>query len=83
MLLLDIEEAVKPLPKEEKEQLIRDVQRMLVDDEIRNNGENMLREMFPPGIVIPMDSPGASADNAGHEAAEQLQEFMKEHKHEV
>lgn len=83
MLLLDIEKAVKPLSKEEKEQLIRDIQRMLVDEEIRNNGEHMLREMFPPGTVIPIDSPGAFTDNAGYEAAEQLQQFMKEHVHEV
>lgn len=83
MLLLDIEKAVKPLPREEKEQLIRDIQRMLVDEEISKNGERMLREMFPPGTVIPMDSPGAFTDNADAEAAAQLQQFMKEHEHEV
>lgn len=83
MLLLDIEKAVKPLSKKEKEQLIRDVQRMLVDEEISSNGEQMLREMFPPGLVIPMDSPGVFIDNADYEAAEQLQQFMKEHEHEV
>ena len=83
MLLLEIERAVKPLSKEEKEQLIRDIQRMLVDEEIRNNGEHMLREMFPPGIVISMDSPGIFTDNVGYETAEQLQQFMEEHAHEV
>lgn len=72
MLLLEIEKAVKPLSQEEKEQLIRDVRRMLVDEEISNHGERILKEMFPPGTVIPMDSPGIFTDNANYEANEFL-----------
>jgi hypothetical protein len=33
--------------------------------------------------VIPMDSPGAFTDNADAGAAAQLQQFMKEHEHDV
>jgi hypothetical protein len=84
MTLLDIEQQyIQPLSKADKEQLIRDIQRMLVDEEIAQHGEQMLRDMVPPGTVVSIESPGIYADDTDVEAAVQLQQFIKEHEHEV
>ncbi len=45
---------IQPLSKVKKEQLIRDVQRMLVDEEIAQHGGQMLRDMAPPGTMAPI-----------------------------
>ncbi len=84
MVLLEIEQQyIQPLSRTDKEQLIRDIQRMLVDEEIAQHGEQMLREMVPPGTVVFIESPGIHADNTDIEAAVQLQQFIKEHEHEI
>jgi hypothetical protein len=84
MVLSEIEQQyIQPLSKAEKEQLILDIQRMLVDEEIAQHGEQMLREMMPPGTVVSIDSPGLYADNTDVEAAVHLQQFIKDHEHEV
>ncbi len=84
MVLSEIEQQyIQPLSKAEKEQLILDIQRMLVDEEIAQHGERILREMMPPGTVVSIDSPGICADNSDVEAAAHLQQFIKEHEHEV
>jgi hypothetical protein len=82
MLLIDIEKHIKPLSRADKEQLIRDVQRML-DEEEMSDDERLLQERIPPGTSIPIDSPGAFVDDTMYKAATQLQQFIQEHEHEV
>jgi hypothetical protein len=84
MILAEIEKQyIQPLSKAEKEQLILDIQRMLVDEDIAQHGDRMLRDMIPPGTVVSIDSPGICADNSDIEIAARLQPFIKEHEHEV
>ncbi len=73
MLLLDVEKQyVEPMSKSEKEQLIRDVQRMLVDEEIEQRGDEMLRQMFPSGMVYEISTPNVTPDATDKEAMIQL-----------
>ena len=61
MSLIEIEEQViKPLTTAEKKQLIRDIQAMFVDEQIERHGDEMLREMFPPGVVYEIATPNIS-----------------------
>ena len=84
MVLAEIEQQyIQPLSKAEKEQLILDIQRMLVDEEIAQHGEQMLRDMMPLGTVVSIDSPGICADNSDLEVAVRLHQFIKEHEHEI
>lgn len=84
MVLAEIEQQyIQPLSKTEKEQLILDIQRMLVDEEIAQHGEQMLRDMMPPGTAVSIDSPGICADDSDIEVAVRLQQFIKEHEHEL
>ena len=83
MSLLEIEKQVKSLSEAEKKQLIRDIQAMLVDEQIERHGDEMLKEMTPPGTVVQMESPGAFLDEQSFKAAAQLQQFIKEHEHEI
>ena len=84
MVLADIEKQyIQPLSKAKKEQLILDIQRMLVDEEIAQHGDRMLREMIPSGTMVSIDSPGICADNSDIDVAVRLQQFIKEHEHEV
>jgi hypothetical protein len=83
MVLADIEEYVKPLSKAEKEQLIRDIQRMLFDEMVAEHGEEMLREMIDPNVEYEITTPTISPDDSGAQAAYQLQWFMEENEHVV
>ena len=68
------------MSRAEKEQLIRDVQWMLVDDEIEQPGEEILRHMFPPGIVYEITTPNVTPDASDGEAFAQLRQ---EHEHAI
>ncbi len=81
MVLAEIEEYVKPLSKVEKEQLIRDIQRMLFDEMVAEHGEEMLREMIDPNVEYEITTPTISSDGSGAHAAYQLQQFMEENEH--
>ncbi len=83
MVLADIEEYVKPLSTAEKEQLIRDIQRMLFDEMVAEHGEEMLREMIEPNVEYEITTPTISPDGSGAHAAYQLQRFMEENEHAV
>ena len=73
MLLAEIEKHVKPLSKAEKEQLIRDIERMLVEDEIEQHGDEMLREISKPGTVYEIATPILDSEDSGARASQQLQ----------
>lgn len=75
MVLLDVEKQyIKPMSRSEKEQLIRDVQRMLVDEEIEQHGDEILRQMFPPGMVYEITTPNVTPDATDKEALAQLRQ---------
>jgi hypothetical protein len=72
---MDIEKQyIEPMSRAEKEQLIRDVQRMLVDDEIEQHGDEILRQMFPPGMVYEIATPNVTPDASDVEAFAQLRQ---------
>jgi hypothetical protein len=83
MLLAEIEKHVKPLSKAEKEQLIRDIERMLVEDEIEQHGDEMLREISKPGIVYEIATPILGSEDSGARASQQLQQFLEENRHDM
>lgn len=83
MVLADIEKHVKPLSKAEKEQLIHDIQRMLVDDEIEQHGDEILREISKPGIIYEIATPTLTPDDSGARASYQLQQFLERREHDV
>jgi hypothetical protein len=75
MLLLDVEKQyIEPMSKSEKEQLIRDVQRMLVDEEIAQHGDEILRQMFPSGMVYDISTPNVTPDATDNAALTQLRQ---------
>ncbi|MBD3306304.1 hypothetical protein GF348_07990 [candidate division KSB3 bacterium] len=75
MLLMDVEKHyIEPMSRAEKEQLIRDVQRMLVDEEIEQHGEELLRQMFPRGMVYDITTPNVTPDASDVEAFAQLRQ---------
>lgn len=77
MQLAEIErQHIQPLTRAEKEQLIKDIQRMLDEEDLREMG-------FVPGAVFPVESPGAIADDTDYEAAATLQRYIEEHEHEI
>lgn len=78
MILTEIQEHVKSLSKEEKEQLIHEIQRMLVDDEIARHGDEILREISRPGLVYEIATPILCSDESGARASYQLQQFLEE-----
>lgn len=83
MILTDIEEHIKPLSKAEKEQLIRDVQRMLIDEDIEKHGDEMLREMIDPNAVYEIATPTITTDDDSIEAVRVLHHLLEEHGHVV
>lgn len=83
MVLTDIEEHIKPLSKTEKEQLIRDVERMLIDDEIEQHRDEILREMIDPRAVYEIATPNITTDDDNIEAVRVLHNFFAEHGHAV
>ncbi len=81
MLLMDVEKQyIEPMSRAEKEQLIRDVQRMLIDDEIEQHGDEILRQMFPSGMVYEITTPNVTPDASDVEAFAQL---YQEHAHAI
>lgn len=83
MLLLDIEKQIEPLSKADKEQLIRDVQRMLIDENIRNNRDRLLRELISPNVVYDIDTPNITTDDSDLEAVSNSEQFDKGDGHEI
>lgn len=83
MVLTDIEEHVKPLSRPEKEQLIRDVQRMLIDEDIEQRGDEILRDMINPNTVYEIATPTITIDEDNVEAVRALHGLLKEHNHAV
>ncbi len=83
MVLTDIEEQVKPLSREEKEQLIRDVQRMIIDEDIEKHGDEILRNMIDPNAVYEISTPNITLDEDNAEAVHVLHTLLKEHGHAV
>ncbi len=83
MVLTDIEEHVKPLSKAEKEQLIRDVQRMLIDENIEKHGDEMLRDMIDPNAVYEIATPTITMGDDTIEAVRVLHNLFEEHGHAV
>ncbi len=74
MLLLDIEKQVQPLSLPEKQQLIRDVQRMVE--------EETLRQMVRSDVVYDIDTPSITADNSELVSVSQaVEQLRKEHPH--
>jgi hypothetical protein len=74
MLLLDIEQQVKPLSVPEKQQLIRDVQRMIE--------EETLRQVVRSDVVYDIDTPSITADDAELVSVSQTVEHLrKAHPH--
>ena len=75
MLLIDVEKQyIEPMSRAEKKQLIRDIQRMLIDDEIEQHGDEMLRQMFPSGMVYEISTPNVTPDSSDVEAFAQLRQ---------
>ncbi len=83
MLLVDIEKQVEPLSQADKEQLIRDVQRMLIDENIRNNRDRLLRELINPNVVYDIDTPNITTDDSDLEAVRNPEQFDKGDDHEI
>ena len=73
MLLLDVEKQyIEPMSKSEKEQLIRDVQRMIE--------EETLRQLVRSDVVYDIDTPNITADENELESVSQaVQQLIKEH----
>ena len=72
MLLLDIEKQVKPLSLPEKEQLIRDVQRMVE--------EETLRQLVRSDVVYDIDTPTIAAnDDELVSISHAVEQLYKEH----
>lgn len=72
MLLLDIEKQVKPLSLADKQQLIRDVQRMIE--------EETLRQLVRSDVVYDIDTPNITADESELVSVSQaVQQLRKEH----
>lgn len=72
MLLLDIEKYVKPLSLADKEQLIRDVQRMIE--------EETLRQLVRSDVVYDIDTPNITTDDSDLVSASQaVEQLRKEH----
>lgn len=72
MLLLDIEEQVKPLSLPEKQQLIRDVQRMVE--------EETLGQLVRSDVVYDIDTPSITADDDECVSVSQaVEQLSKEH----
>lgn len=72
MLLVEIEKQVKPLSLSEKQQLVRDVQRMIE--------EETLRQWVRSDIVYDIDTPNITVDE--HEmisVSHAIQQLRKEH----
>jgi len=73
MILMDVEKQyIEPMSRVEKKQLIRDVQRMLVDDEIEQHGDEILRQMFPSGMAYEISTPNVTPDATDRVALAQL-----------
>ncbi len=70
MLLIDIEKYVTPLPRAEKWQLIKDVQEMLMQEEVSE-----LRNLSNPGLKYPLFTPVGL-----EEGAKKLQHYLDEGK---
>lgn len=83
MLLLDIEKQVKPLSKAEKEQLVLDIQRMLIDDDIENNKEQILRELINPSEVYEIDTPDITLEDSETEFLADFEQLVTEAGHEI
>jgi predicted metal-dependent hydrolase len=72
MLLLDIEKQVKPLSLADKQQLIRDVQRMIE--------EETLHQLVRSDVVYDIDTPNITADESELESVSQaVQQLREEH----
>jgi hypothetical protein len=69
MLLLDIEKHVKPLSLADKEQLIRDVQRMVE--------EETLRQLVRSDVVYDIDTPNITTDDSDLVSASQAVEQLR------
>ena len=83
MLLLDIEKQVEPLSKEDKEQLILDIQRMLIDDDIRNKKDQILRELIDPAMVYDIDTPDITFEASETESYADFEQLVMEAGHEI
>ncbi len=70
MLLIDIEKQVKPLSREEKWQLIKDVQDMLMQEEVSE-----LQHLSQSGLTYPLFTPVGL-----EEGAAKLQQYLHEGK---
>lgn len=74
MLLFDIEQQVKPLSVPDKQQLIRDVQRMVEED--------TLRKFVRSDMVYDIDTPNITLDDDELVSVSQaVQQLRKEHPH--
>ncbi len=72
MSLLDIEKHVKPLSLADKEQLIRDVQRMIE--------EETLRQLVRSDVVYEIDTPNITTDeNDLISVSQAVEQLRKEH----
>lgn len=70
MSVIEIEQQIKPLSREEKWQLIEDITRMLREEEKLD-----IAQYFPPGTVAAVWSPFDE-----HAAAAKLQELLEKEK---
>ncbi len=70
MLLIDIEKQVTPLSRAEKWQLIKDVQEMLMQEEVSE-----LQHLSKPGLTYPLFTPVGL-----EEGAATLQQYLHEGK---
>ena len=72
MLLLEIEKQVKPLSLPDKQQLIRDVQRMVE--------EETLRQLVRSDVVYDIDTPNITVDDDELVSVSQaVEQLRKEH----
>ena len=67
MSVLEIAQQIQPLSREEKRQLLHEIQQMLADEE-----DTELRQFFTPGEIIDYHGPIIEP-----KIAQQLQEFME------
>ncbi|MCP4108605.1 MAG: hypothetical protein GY749_24165, partial [Desulfobacteraceae bacterium] len=69
-------EYIQPLTRTEKWQLIKDIQKMLQQEERAEEEE--LRKIFKPGTVYEIATPSLAYDGDDAETAAQLQKILDE-----
>ncbi len=70
-------EYIQPVTRTEKWQLIKDIQKMLQQEERAEEEEGELRKIFKPGTVYEIATPSLAHDGNDAKAAAQLQKILE------